>query len=70
MVNISTLLFGVLVVAAVLVITSALVALAPYIAGGIVIVGLCWLTFRYYADVELVPPREEPPTTTKEHPRE
>ena len=43
--NTGILIVGVLVVIAVLAITSAIVALAPYVAGAIVVLGLCWLTF-------------------------
>lgn len=40
------LIVGVLVVAAVLAITSAIIAVAPFVAGGLVIVGLCWFVFK------------------------
>lgn len=44
--NIGTLIVGVLVVIAVVMITAAIMALAPYVAGAIVILGLCWFYLR------------------------
>ena len=44
--QISTLLVGVLVVVAMLAITSAIIALAPYIAGVLVVLGLGWYCLR------------------------
>lgn len=42
----SVLIGGVFLVIVMLAITSAIIALAPYIAGAVVIVGLFWFTFR------------------------
>jgi len=44
--DIGILIIGVLVVIAMLMITSVIIALAPYIAGILVVLGLCWFAFR------------------------
>lgn len=52
------LIIGVLALAAVLAITAAIVAMAPYLAIVIVLGGLCWLALKGKDDP---PPPDEPP---------
>lgn len=67
--GIGILIFGVLIVVAVLTITSAIIAFAPYLAGGVVIVGLFWFYIRYSNEDD--PPPDLPPMVKpKPNPRE
>jgi hypothetical protein len=67
--DISILIYGVLIVAAVLAITSALVALAPYVAGTIVICGLFWFYLKF-SDNDDPPPIQKPVVKPKTNLRE
>lgn len=67
--GIGILFYGVLIVVAVLTITTAIIALAPYIAGSIVVIGLIWLLARYFNDDD--PPGSKPPMVKpRPNPRE
>lgn len=67
--SIGILIFGVLIVVAVLAITSAIIAIAPYLAGAIVIVGLFWFSLKFW-DKEDLPPDEPPMVKPRPNPRE
>lgn len=66
----SILIIGVLVVAVVLAITSAIIACAPYVAGGVVIIGLIWFAIKFSDDSEDPSPTTPPVVKPKMNLRE